>query len=124
MRVHFSTDDVPPRDREQFWLDFVAKHVMTMTPSERSDDPAAFWAELDVQAVERFALYHYQSSYRSGGRTAADVRRDNSYEFNLRRVPRENIYIAAPTRATAAEVQLSPDDPSVSAPASGHAKER
>src|SRR5215475_6251855 len=26
MRVHFSTDGLQPRDREQFWLDFVSKY--------------------------------------------------------------------------------------------------
>jgi hypothetical protein len=31
MRVHFLTDDPPPRDREQFFLDFVAKHVMRLS---------------------------------------------------------------------------------------------
>ena len=33
MRVHFSTDDVPPRDRGQFWLDFVAKQTLRFTPA-------------------------------------------------------------------------------------------
>jgi hypothetical protein len=37
MRIHFSTDDLPPRDREQFWLDFVAKHVVHVTPGDRAD---------------------------------------------------------------------------------------
>ena len=37
MRLHFSTDDLPPRDREPFWHDFLAKHVLKVTPTDRSD---------------------------------------------------------------------------------------
>jgi AraC-like DNA-binding protein len=112
MRVHFSTDDLPPRDREQFWLDFVAKQWMKVTPRDRPD-PATFRGQLDAHVAGRFTVYDFQTSHRSGGRTAADVRRDNSDRFHLRRVPRESIYIPAPARATAVELRLGPGDFSV-----------
>src|SRR5262252_2226552 len=100
MRVHFSTDDVLPRDRPQFWRDFVAEHVMKATPTARSD-PATFWGTVDVHITKRFKLFNYQDSSRSGGRTAADVGRDNSQRFHLHRVPHEQTYTAMPARKTA-----------------------
>jgi AraC-like DNA-binding protein len=109
MRVHFSTDDLPPRDREQFWLDFVSKHVISVTPGDRPD-PATFRAQLDAQVAGRFTWFDFRTTHRIDGRTAADVSRDNSDRFNLRRVSREQIYSAAPTRARAEEVRLAPGD--------------
>jgi AraC-like DNA-binding protein len=109
MRVHFSTDDLPPRDREPYWLDFVAKHVIRVTLSGRPD-PTTFWAKLDAEVAGRFTVFEFQTSHCGGGRTTADVRRDNSDRFYLRRVPREEIYAAAPTRATAPEIRLGPGD--------------
>ena len=35
MRVHFSTDDLPPRDREEFFVELIAKYVMNMTSGDR-----------------------------------------------------------------------------------------
>jgi AraC-like DNA-binding protein len=109
MRVHFSTDGVPPRDREAFWLDLVAKHVMKLTPRERPD-PATLWGQLDAQVTKQFTLFNYQDSCQTGGRTAADVRRDNSERFHLHRVPREQIYTAAPVRGTTLEIRQIPGD--------------
>jgi AraC-like DNA-binding protein len=109
MRAHFSTDDLPPRDREQFWLDVVFTHVMKITPVDRPD-PAAFRAELDLHVVGRFTQFRYQTSHRIGRRTRADVSRDSSGRFQLRRVAREQIYTASSTRATGAEIRLGPRD--------------
>jgi AraC-like DNA-binding protein len=109
MRAHFSADHLPPRDREQFWQDVVAKQVMKVTPGDRLD-LANFRAELNVQAVGRFTLYDFETSHLFGGRTAADVSRDNSDRFCLLRIYRERIYTAAPTRAITTELQLAPDD--------------
>jgi AraC-like DNA-binding protein len=109
MRVHLSTDDLPPRDREPFWLDFVAKHVIRVTLSGRPD-LNTFWAKLDAEVAGRFTVFEFQTSHCGGGRTNADVSKDNSDRFYLRRVPREEIYAAAPTRATAPEIRLGPGD--------------
>jgi hypothetical protein len=109
MRVHFSTDDVAPCDREQFWLNFLATQVLRFTPGDRPD-PETFRGQLDAHVTERFTLYEWQTSHRIGRRTPAVVSRENSVKFHLRRVLREQIYTAAPTRATGVELRLGPGD--------------
>jgi AraC-like DNA-binding protein len=109
MRVHFSTDDVPPRDREEFWLDFLAKQTLRFTPGDRPD-PETLRGQLDAHVTERFTLYEWQTSHRIGRRTPAVVSLENSGKFHLRRVPREQIYTGDPTSATAAEIRLAPGD--------------
>ena len=118
MRVHFSTDDVPPREREQFWLDVFAKQVMRVTPSDRSD-LATFRAQLEAQIVGRFTLLDFQTTHRTGVRTAADAHRDNSDRFQLRRVRSEQLYTTGPARARSERVPLAAGD-SVSVLANGH----
>ena len=109
MRVHFSTDGLPQNDREQSWLDFVAEHVKSLSFNDRPD-PATFRAQLDAQAAGRFTLYDFRSSHRIGGRTAADVRRDNSDNFSLHRVLGEEVYAATGRRARPEEVRLASSD--------------
>ena len=109
MRVHFSTDGLSPSDREQSWLDFVAEHVKSLSFNDRPD-PATFRAQLDAQAAGRFTLYDFRSSHRIGGRTAADVRRDNSDNFSLHRVLGEEVYAATARRARPEEVRLASSD--------------
>jgi AraC-like DNA-binding protein len=109
MRVHFSTDDLPPGEREEFWLDFVSKHVISVTPGDRPD-PDTFRARLDAQVAGRFTLYDLRTSHRINGRTAADVSRDSLDKINLRRVSREQIYSVSMTRSRTEEIRLSPDD--------------
>jgi AraC-like DNA-binding protein len=109
MRVHFSTDDLPPRERGPFWLDFVAKHVMKVTPLARLD-PATVWGRLDAHIVERFKLFNYEDSGRTGARTVADVRRDNAERFHLHWVAREQIYTTAVTPTTEREIRQFPGD--------------
>jgi len=109
MRIHFSTDDLPPRDREEFWLDFVSKHVISVTPGERSD-PATFRAQLDAQTAGRFTMFDLRTSHRVNGRTVADVSRDKSDRFNLRRVATEQIYRVSPAPGRTEEIRLSPGD--------------
>jgi AraC-like DNA-binding protein len=109
MRVHFSTDDLPPRDRAPFWNDAVAKHVLKVSPKQRSD-PATFWGKLDAHVTTQFTLFNYQDASRAGGRTPLDVRKDHVKRFHLHRVPREQIYTAEPSRGTALEIQQSPGD--------------
>jgi hypothetical protein len=97
MRVHFSTDDLPPRDREESWLDFVSKNVISVTPGERPD-PATFRAHLDAVTAGRFTMFDLHTSHRINGRTGADVSRDNLDKFNLRRVSAEQVYRVLPVR--------------------------
>ena len=109
MRVHFSTDDLPPRDREGFWLDFVSRHVISVTPSDRQD-PAMFRAQLDARMVARFTMFDFRTSHRINGRTAADVSRDNLDKFNMRRVSEEQIYSVFTRRGNTEEIRLFPGD--------------
>ena len=109
MRVSFSTDHLPPRDRVEFWLDVLAEHVLKVTARQKSD-PATFWGKLDAHITSQFTLFNYQDSSRSGGRTFLDVRKDYSQRFHLHRVPREQIYSATPTRAKAFDIQQVPGD--------------
>src|ERR1700736_3998341 len=109
MRVQFSTDGLPLRDREPFWLDAVAKHVMKMTLVDRPE-PATFRARLDAHLIGPFTLFRYQTSHQIGRRTPADVSRDNSGKFQLRRVAREQLYTAATTHAATWEVRLKARD--------------
>jgi AraC-like DNA-binding protein len=109
MRVNFSTEDVPPRDRESYWLDVVAKHVLNVTPSDRPDSGTC-WGRLDAQVTERFTLFNFEDCHRSRIRTAADVGRDTSERFQLDRFHHERIYAAAPTRGTSSEIRQIPGD--------------
>jgi AraC-like DNA-binding protein len=109
MRVRFSTDDVPPPAREEFWLDFVSKHVISVTPGERPD-PATFRASLEAQTAGRFTLFDLRTSHRINGRTAADVSRDSLDKFNLRRVSREQVYRVSPRPGRTEEIRLCPGD--------------
>src|SRR5215472_12777709 len=113
MRVHFSTDDLPPRDREPCWLDFYAEHVVHMTPRDRPN-PGTFRAELDGQVIGRFTCFDFHTSHELTGRTAADVSRDDFGAFVLRRVSREQIYSMSPVRAGTEEVRLARGDLCVS----------
>jgi AraC-like DNA-binding protein len=109
MRVHFSTDDLPPRDREEFWLDFVSKHVISVTPGERPDH-ATFRAHLDAVTAGRFTMFDLHTSHRINGRTGADVSRDNLDKFNLRRVSTEQVYRVLPAPGKTEEIRLAPGD--------------
>jgi len=109
MRVHFSTDDLAPRAREQSWLDFVAEHVKSLSFNDRPD-PATFRGRLDALVAGRFTLYDFRSSHRIGGRSAADVRRDNSDNFSLHRVLGEEVYTATTRRSRPEELRLGSSD--------------
>jgi AraC-like DNA-binding protein len=87
MRVHFSTDDVAPSDREQYWLEVVAKHVMKITPVDRPD-AATFRAHFEALMAGRFTLFRYETSHRVGRRTPADVSKDTAQAYQLRRFPK------------------------------------
>ena len=106
MRVHFSTDDVAPSDREQYWLEVVAKHVMKITPVDRPD-AATFRAHFEALMAGRFTLFRYETSHRVGRRTPADVGKDTAQAYQLRRFPREAVYSCD---GRTAEVRFAPGD--------------
>jgi AraC-like DNA-binding protein len=112
MRVHFSTDDLPPRDREEFFVELVAKYVMNMTSSDRRD-AAGYSAQFDAYVAGRFTLFEYQTPYQTGRRTAADVGRGRGDTFRLQRLPRECISRATTTPATTTEIRIAAGDFSV-----------
>jgi AraC-like DNA-binding protein len=125
MRVHFSTDDVPPRDREEFFVDLVAKYVMNMTACDRPD-PTGYRAQFDAYVAGRFTLFGYHTPYRTGLRSAADISRDRADTFRLQRLPGECISRSTTTRATTVEVRFAAGDFSVSSnewPVHGSMKE-
>ena len=110
MRVHFSTDDLPPRDREQFWLEVVAKQLMKLSFNDRAD-PTTFRGRLDARLAGRFTLYEFQTTYRA---EAGQVRKHTSDKFALCRVLSEEVYVASTTHARTTEIRLHPGDIGVS----------
>ena len=97
MRMHFSTDDLPPRDRVRFWCDYFAKQAHSITPGE-IPEPGAFRAEAGGQVAGEFALLDIESGLERVRRTAADVARDKTEAFFIRRFRRPLIWRAAPTQ--------------------------
>jgi AraC-like DNA-binding protein len=95
MQVRFSTDDVPPRDRVRFWCDYFAKQAHSITPSE-IPDPGAFRAEASGSVAGEFALLDIKSGLEKVRRTAADVAKDKTEAFFIRRFRRPAIWRAAP----------------------------
>jgi AraC-like DNA-binding protein len=108
MRVHFSTDELPPRDRISYWCDFFAKQVHSFTPGE-VPDVSAFRAEATGQVVGGFALLDIQTGLERARRTAADVARDKTEAFYIRRFRRRLIWKAA-HRSTPVDLVHEPGD--------------
>jgi len=95
MRVFFSTDSLPPRDRVRFWCEFFAQLAHHFTPGEVQDGDT-FQAVASGQAARGFALLEIQSGLESIRRTAADVARDKTKAFFVRRFRRAAIWKVAP----------------------------
>jgi len=95
MQVRFSTDDLPPRDRVRSWCDYFAKHAHSITPSE-VPDPDTFRAEASGSVAGEFALLDIQSGLERIQRTAADVAKDKTAAFFIRRFRRPAIWRIAP----------------------------
>jgi hypothetical protein len=95
MQVRFSTDDVPPRDRVRLWCDYFAKQAHSITPSE-IPDPGAFHAEASGTVAGEFALLDIKSGLERVQRPAADVAKDKTEAFFIRRFRRPAIWKAAP----------------------------
>jgi len=94
-QVRFSTDDLPPRDRVRFWCDYFAKQAHSITPGE-IPDPGAFRAEASGSVAGEFALLDIKSGLEKVQRTTADVARDKTEAFFIRRYRRATIWRAAP----------------------------
>ena len=103
MRVFFSTDGLPPRDRVKFWCDFFAQQAHHFTPGEVRD-ASAFEAEAYGQAALGFVLLDIQSGLDSLRRTGADVARDKTKAFFVRRFRRAAVWKVAPRSAPLALV--------------------
>jgi len=95
MQVRFSTDDLPPRDRVAFWCDYFAKQAHSITPSE-IPDPRTFRAEARGSVAGAFALLDIQSGLERVQRTTADVAKDKTEAFFIRRFRRPAIWRVAP----------------------------
>ena len=108
MRVHFSTDDLPPGDRVSFWCDHFAKQAHSITPGE-APDPRGFRAASDGHVAGEFALLDIESGLRSVRRTSADVARDKTESFFIRRFRRPVIWRAGP-RSTLVDLVHEPGD--------------
>jgi AraC-like DNA-binding protein len=108
MRVHFSTDDIAPRDRVRFWCDYFAKQAHSITPSE-IPEPNAFRAEASGSNAGEFALLDIKSGLETVQRTAADVARDKTEAFFVRQFRVPVIWKAAP-RSTPVDLVHEPGD--------------
>jgi AraC-like DNA-binding protein len=94
-QIRFSTDDLPPRDRVRLWCDYFAKQAHSITPSE-IPDPGAFRAEARGSVAGEFALLDIESGLERVQRTAADVAKDITEAFFIRRFRRPMIWRIAP----------------------------
>jgi hypothetical protein len=108
MRVHFSTEDLPPGDRIRFWCDCFAQAVHSFTPRE-IPDASAFHAEASGQIAGEFALLDFESGLEKVRRTGADVARDKVEAFYIRRFRRPVIGRAGP-RSTSVDLVHAPGD--------------
>jgi AraC-like DNA-binding protein len=108
MQVRFSTDSLPQRDRVRFWCDYFAKQAHSITPNE-IPDPGAFRAEASGSVAGGFALLDIESGLERVQRTAADVAKDKSEAFFIRRFRRPAIWRAA-ARSTPVDLIHEPGD--------------
>ena len=108
MRVHCSTDDLPPRDRVRFWCDFFARQAHNITPGE-VPDPGAFRAAAGGQVAGEFALLDFESGLERVRRTDADVASDKTEAFFVRQFRRPLIWRAGP-RSTPVDLIHEPGD--------------
>ena len=108
MRIHFSTDGLPPRDRIRFWCDYFAQQVQSFTPGE-IPDADAFRAGASGQVAGGFALLDIETGLEKARRTGADVHKDKTEAFFIRRFRRPLIWRAAP-RSTRVDLVHEPGD--------------
>jgi len=95
MQVRFSTDDLPPHDRVRFWCEYFAQRAHSITPGEIPDS-GSFRAEASGSVAGEFALLDIKSGLERVQRTAADVAKDKTEAFFVRRFRRSAIWRVAP----------------------------
>ena len=108
MQVNFSTDDIAPRDRVKFWCDYFAKQAHSITPGGIVV-PKSFRAEARGSIAGEFALLEVKSGLQKVERTAADVAKDKTEAFFVRRFRVPAIWRAAP-RSTPVDLIHEPGD--------------
>jgi AraC-like DNA-binding protein len=108
MQVHFSTDRIAPRDRVRFWCDYFAEQAHSITPSE-IPDPSTFRAEAGGSITGEFALLDIKSGLARVQRTAADVAKDKTEAFFVRRFRAPVVWRASP-RSTPVDLIHEPGD--------------
>ena len=95
MQVRFSTDDLPPHDRVRVWCDHFAKQAHSITPG-KVPDADAFHAEASGSVAGGFALLDIISGLEKVQRTAADIAKDQTEVFFIRRFRRPVIWRTNP----------------------------
>jgi AraC-like DNA-binding protein len=95
MRIRFSTDDLPAQDRVRFWCDYFAQQAHSFTPGE-VPDASRFRAGAKGHAAGGFALIDNEAGLERARRTGADVARDKTEAFFIRRFRRSLVWKAAP----------------------------
>lgn len=108
MQVRFSTDVLPPQDRVRLWCDYFAKQAHSITPGE-IPDPSSFRAEASGPVAGGFALLDIKSGLERVQRTAADIAKDKTDAFFVRRFRAPVIWRAAP-RSTPVDLIHEPGD--------------
>jgi AraC-like DNA-binding protein len=94
-QVRFSTDDLPQADRVRSWCEFFAKHAHSITPSE-IPDLDTFRAQASGWVAGGFVLLNIRSGLERVQRTAADVAKDKTEAFFIRRYRRPATWRATP----------------------------
>ncbi len=104
MQIHFSTDDIEPRARVAVWCAQFARHAHSITPSEPPNH-GAFHGKLSGTVAGEFALLDIEFGLEGEQRTAADVARDKTESFFVRRFRVPQTWKAAP-RSTPVDLIL------------------
>ena len=111
-QVRFSTDDQQSGDRVRSWCDYFARQIHSITPGE-TPDPGTFHAEASGSVAGQFALLDINSGLKRIRRTAADIAKDKTEAFFIRRYKQPAIWRAGPV-STPVDLIYEPGDFSVS----------
>jgi AraC-like DNA-binding protein len=95
MRIDFSTEDVPLRDRVPLWCDLFTKQMYAYDPGG-FPDPRSFRAEVHGHVVGEFALFDEWANHTTDRRTAAHVARTTKEAFYFGRMGHATMWRGAP----------------------------